>query len=634
MPRRPNGPVRRGQLIAPFGVGALVIAPGGVSLIVGGLDNWYEPRERNRKIDVEEFKIKEWRLQKLLNVDHFRLPPDYRETFWAQGNVNTELTIPAYRFPTWHFCPGCRLLHQLPMYASGKAGRIKCPECESVSKSRYMFQVPFVAMCERGHLQDFPWREWVHGEDFPICNGRLRLISTGGATLAGQKIKCDGCKRERTLAGITTAYPSGGTLLSKSLRVDGTPFHCQGRKSWLGEGESEQCTAPLRGSLRSAANLYFAQTVSSIYLPTSEDKDLQRLEDILQNPPVSTLLDILKENGVFSFDKQIAAIRKGYTQLVIDYSDDQLIAGLKNISNQGFPGDKPQVQDEGRIAFRRAEFSVLRSVRDDSFLKIRQIGIDEYDRNLSTYFSKISLVGKLRETRVLSGFTRVFSQNDESTEERQKLLWKEMPAFSGRWLPAYTVYGEGLFFEFEEKRLQHWETGHSVVERTLLLVRRFDELHQRRHLVNKEISPRFILIHTFSHLVMNRLVFECGYSSAALRERIYTSNHPDNQMAGLLIYTADGDSEGTMGVLVRMGKPGFLEPIIQRALESAKWCSADPVCMELGSKTGQGPDSCNLAACHNCALVPETACEEFNRFLDRGLLFGNSDYPERGYFDF
>jgi hypothetical protein len=37
--------------------------------------------------------------------------------------------------------------------------------------------------------------------------------------------------------------------------------------------------------------------------------------------------------------------------------------------------------------------------------------------------------------------------------------------------------------------------------------------------------------------------------------------------------------------------------------------------MGIGTRTGQGPDSCNLASCHNCALVPEAACEEFNRSM-------------------
>jgi hypothetical protein len=95
---------------------------------------------------------------------------------------------------------------------------------------------------------------------------------------------------------------------------------------------------------------------------------------------------------------------------------------------------------------------------------------------------------------------------------------------------------------------------------------------------------------------------------------------------------AFGDAEGTMGDLVRMGRPENLTRIVRQALEAATWCSADPVCMEVGSTSGQGPDSYNLAACHNCVLVPETACEQFNRFLDRGVVVGSPEDPDLGYF--
>ncbi len=102
-------------------------------------------------------------------------------------------------------------------------------------------------------------------------------------------------------------------------------------------------------------------------------------------------------------------------------------------------------------------------------------------------------------------------------------------------------------------------------------------------------------------------------------------------MAGLLIYTAAGDSEGTMGGLVRMARPGNLRPMLATAVSNARWCSTDPVCMDAGEH-GQGPDSCNLAACHGCALLPETSCEEFNRFLDRGLVIGTFTDPHLGFF--
>jgi hypothetical protein len=38
----PRGPVRRGQLISPFGPGAMMILPDGVSVICGGLDHWFK----------------------------------------------------------------------------------------------------------------------------------------------------------------------------------------------------------------------------------------------------------------------------------------------------------------------------------------------------------------------------------------------------------------------------------------------------------------------------------------------------------------------------------------------------------------------------------------------------------------
>ncbi len=78
-----------------------------------------------------------------------------------------------------------------------------------------------------------------------------------------------------------------------------------------------------------------------------------------------------------------------------------------------------------------------------------------------------------------------------------------------------------------------------------------------------------------------------------------------------------------------MGNPGYLEKIIINAIENAKWCSADPVCIQTN---GQGPESGNLAACYNCALLPETSCENGNRLLDRALVTGELDMPETGYF--
>ena len=97
----------------------------------------------------------------------------------------------------------------------------------------------------------------------------------------------------------------------------------------------------------------------------------------------------------------------------------------------------------------------------------------------------------------------------------------------------------------------------------------------------RPVTPAFVLLHTFAHVLINQLAFECGYGSASLRERLYCADgHPNERMCGVLIYTASGDSEGSMGGLVRQATQGSFESIVARAIQKAAWCSSDPVCIE------------------------------------------------------
>ena len=55
-----------------------------------------------------------------------------------------------------------------------------------------------------------------------------------------------------------------------------------------------------------------------------------------------------------------------------------------------------------------------------------------------------------------------------------------------------------------------------------------------------------VLLHSFAHLLIRQLAYDSGYDSSSISERIYASNG-SNGMAGILLYTASGDSEGTLG---------------------------------------------------------------------------------------
>src|SRR5262249_49431598 len=245
-----KGPIRRAQLIAPFGVGAMVVVRDGTSVVCGGLDHWYEREtgsDPSKPIDIEEYQVEEWRLQRQLKASHFRLPPDYRDNA-PQGEkpYNYMLTVPFLRFPQWHFCPSrkCKRLYEFPVSMREKQ---KCDACAAARKTRYVLQVPFVAICDRGHLQDFPWREWVHETANPGCELPMRLVSTGGASLAAQKVVCD-CEKGRSLASITTAG-SDGSFLSRNLDKNGELYLCRGRRPWLAAGSREPFGAVPRPSL-------------------------------------------------------------------------------------------------------------------------------------------------------------------------------------------------------------------------------------------------------------------------------------------------------------------------------------------------------------------------------------------------
>src|SRR5206468_2028283 len=93
---------------------------------------------------------------------------------------------------------------------------------------------------------------------------------------------------------------------------------------------------------------------------------------------------------------------------------------------------------------------------------------------------------------------------------------------------------------------------------------------------------RYVFLHSFAHALMRQLALECGYGMASIRERIYAlpPTDPDGPMAGVLLYTAASDSEGTLGGLVSLGHPGELGRHIDAALEAMRLCASDPHCAE------------------------------------------------------
>jgi hypothetical protein len=614
-------PIRRGQLISPFGVGAMVDFPRDESLMPAGLDVW--PHGKEECPAESGWLVREERLEARLGVGHFRLPPDHRDPDVGTKFANQD--IPFVRFPRWHYCHHCGGMELLAAFA---ATRDRChgreypqQSCAAKQASRRPFLIPvrFVAVCDLGHIQDFPFIEWVHRDNpaGPACQLRLRA-GRSSAGLSGIAVECS-CGAKRTLGDVFRFDKDTGGPLAK------LGCNCKGLRPWLGETDSTEtpCGHFLRVLQRGATNVYFPHVVSSIYLP------------LWAADATADVIAILEQAHIW------ALLSQGTVDGRIDLSRCQIVAGMAGVDAaslhsaaqrklEGKPPGRPAGTATDEEEFRRSEYQAICNgqVGPHTELFVECADLSRYEAGVAKLFSKVRLVHKLRETRALAGFTRILPPDGTLASARLQSL-KLDPAVD--WLPAIKVYGEGIFLEFAPEMMARWVAAEpGVLQRMGALAARYNAARTSRQQPHRALSPKFLLMHTFAHIVINQLSFDCGYGSAALRERLYCDfADRDRPMQGVLIYTASGDSEGSMGGLVRQGQPGRLEATLRRALERAAWCSSDPVCIE---SIGQGSDSANLAACHGCCLVPETSCEEGNRILDRALLVGVPERRQMGFF--
>mgnify|MGYP005810459937 CR=1 FL=1 len=637
----PSKQIRLGQIIAPFGPGSIYTDRRGIPHVVCGLDHWFKRWDVTRGLvpcqNPAEFQLFEPRLSALLKVDRFNSPPDFRLVRLGETPPpNAMLYTPALRFPRW--------------YRNTKTGEMRrfnlnTERIDPVPGEGKWMPVRFIAVCPAGHLCEFPWKEWIS------CNcpgdGSLNLTDRGGSELTSIRIACTTCppgstgRQGRSLAG-TTARPDES--LGEQSAFQSAGIGCPGDRPWLGDAASEQCARPLVGALINQINIYFPKTISAILLPDLDEHDdltVQIRNEIEEDQGVCgvarTLWNMNNRSGA------VALVQNSLQSRGLARSPEQVERALAHLLTSGTAALEgapvPAQPESDLLAFRRAEFNVIRNeVNDAKRSPNLRVIAEEVPSDLSSWFSRVRLVERLRETRVFFGFDRLLPDRQPlvgmpDTAMRQLFLTPPSQP-QDRWLPAIEVFGEGIYIEFAEERVAAWQHASA----NWLKARLTDGFLMRLGGVFATLPPlqgptrlwasRYLLVHSFAHALINQLVFECGYSTASLRERLYVSADAAAPMAGILVYTAAGDSEGTLGGLVELGGRHRLGAVVRRALSRVSWCSADPVCSEnLG---GQGSRLANMAACHACVLLPETSCETINEGLDRAMMVGTPDNRQPG----
>lgn len=494
-----------------------------------------------------------------------------------------------------------------------------------------------ITACQEGHIDDFPWVKWVHCQNFggpkEICSRPELTITTSSSAsegLEGLTLKCLNCGAAASLRGAFDPGKFEELDKKTDFRYN---FRCAGKHPWKHKTESCKSTEYPKVLQRGSSSVYFPVTESSLVIPPYSSIVTNKIDESAAYAEYKAVIaSYLSTPGITA--ETIELLHNSQTQVYAQRIAQETAIPFDKVV--GVLKRKNAAPDDGEystasVKYRAEEYEAITGetvIEAEDYGEFYREGVDISAYNLP-FLKSISLIHKVREVQALVGFTRLKPVDSTDAPGSQAVV-VPVKEPDTKWYPAYDVRGEGIFIEFDSSSINNWRSENQfLAERVALLNDNYKksfigENHPR------EITGKFLLLHTISHLLIKQLSFECGYGIASLKERIYCSEAADGkEMAGILIYTACGDSEGTLGGLVRQGRSDTFPSIFNKAIENARTCSNDPVC---SLSQGQGRDSLNLAACYSCTLIPETSCEEFNCFLDRGVVVGTFDNPNLGFF--
>ncbi|HVT15236.1 MAG TPA: DUF1998 domain-containing protein [Thermoanaerobaculia bacterium] len=606
------GELRPSQLLTTFGVGSLIDLPN-LSVLVMGLEDW----QATHAIEIGESRLLR-SVQRALGSQVAKLltPPRGPEVV---GRVNWfdeghQIGVPVAPFPRWMVCSKCRLLApissgffnpQQPAYRPHQT-RYVHTNCPKPGKPPTVVPARFLMACEKGHLDDFPWVEYVHRGQAG-CMGPLELYEVGASGEASDiEVHCRTCDKKRRMA------EAFGKDNQENLPA------CGGRRPHLRDRQNGGCDVPhMRAMLQGASGLWYSVMLSVLSVPALKGEALALLVEeewaTLEKATSREVLNAFRQIG------QLKAFAK--------YSDDELWAAIEKhrkdrSEDNAIPTDlkAPEWQ-----VFSNP--SAAASARD---LKLRPVAPPPA---FVHQIERVVIVDTLREVRALIGFTRIQSPRDfdsplDLPESHRAPLSRQHPT----WVPASETLGEGIFVQFSEVAIREWVGSNAAKQREDDLRSSYERWRTKHNLDPLIGFPgmRYVLLHSFSHALIRGLAMDCGYTTASLAERIYCSGPGEGgPTAGILIYTSAPDSEGTLGGLAALGAPQRLGALLLQALERARNCSSDPLCAEHHSTTD---DSLHAAACHACLFLPETSCERGNKFLDRAALVATVEQQDLAFF--
>jgi hypothetical protein len=598
----PSQSLRRSQFIITYGPGSILEGPSGPRVIT--------TLERSGLFDQRrpaDFEITDRRLSGglLEGARIVRLPSNAE-----LGEPESRYIYETEPFPKWSLC----LTHQA-LYKKTRGDRRACPFCEELSSKYEAWRqarrqaIRFVRACPAGHMDDVNWVGIIPHKEGQGCQPAFLRWKGGGGALRNIRIECPEC---------------GASInLGQAYARD---YSCQGRFPER-RGDRESCDKRSRIIQRGASNLRITEVQSALTIPP--------LSSPLHSLLGTTVIRAVLVSGAIKAKAELLealdrAARQGLVhpsivQEAASYSEAAIMAAVADLLADHTPDTEVGLRLQEFEALRRAAvegappqpsatpgapplFEVIRE-------EVRSV------RGPGGHFLRVTPVNRLRVVLVQTGYRRA-PGGDPAESSIVDCVYK---SGSERWYPGVELFGEGIFVDLDPDQEPGKPSRHFALQGRPANTW-FDcwinpgEFGQRipadrRH----QLHPAFVWWHTLAHRLINALAIDSGYSSAAVRERVFIDVDEDTGEAGggVLLYTSQPGGDGTLGGLVAV-VPEF-ERVLHGALRRLDSCSNDPLCGE----EEFGPGKYNGAACYACALVSETSCEHRNMWLDRNLLLDN-----------
>lgn len=585
--------VRRSQFITTYGPGAILEGAEGPR-VIPSLDG----SGVFANLQVTDFEVTDQRLSlALLNGSGILRLPSNAEV----GQPENRYIYRTHRFPSWSLC----VRGHAVLYRKTTSDNRACPRCALHSGHSEAWQeasrdaVRFVRACAAGHLDDVNWPGLIRHAT-PGCSPGYLLWVGGGGALRHVNIVCPVCRESMNL-GLAYARD----------------WPCSGRFPELG-GQWTSCSESSRIIQRGAANLRISEIRSALTIPPRSTALHRLLELAIVRTIISIARPATKQEllDALSGPVGVGTLHQRVVNEIGNWPERDILTAIDNILSGSSASSDHELRLEEFSALRIAAASGAPASQSTTPGAPPQFEVILQDvRTLplpSGQTLRVTPVNRLRVVMAQTGYRRLDPESPVV----------DIAYYDGQntWYPGVELFGEGIFIDLAPvdgtDAPDTVLNGQEAAEWFSEWINLSTPGQRGTTTAPPDLHPAFVWWHTLSHRLMNGMAIDSGYSSAAIRERVFVEidELSGDARGGVLLYTAQPGGDGTLGGLIAL-VPRF-ERIVEVAVREIDACSNDPLC---GDETF-GPGKYNGAACYSCALVSETSCEHRNMRLDRNLL--------------